>query len=153
MLLQSSLFVKNCFEKKTPNPFINCFQNSGSQHSRRMRSAFKNCPFVPNANTDIYGKKFKFKFKCQYIDTWNKYQNEFKIDLLNGRAQDVKKLLTENLLKSYLERQFFNIPYFLSLLFPSFNSFLLSLSFLLSQPFHNSSLPLCFKKIFDLKTF
>ena len=42
--------------------------------------------------------------KYQCIDTWNKYQKEFKIDILNGRRQDVRKLLTENVLKSYLER-------------------------------------------------
>ena len=42
--------------------------------------------------------------KYQCIDTWNKYQKEFKIDLLNGRRPDVKKLLTESFLQSYLER-------------------------------------------------
>ena len=93
--------VKDCFEKKIPNSFINCSQNSGSQHSHRTCSAFKNCPFVPNANTYIYGKKF-IKYQC--IDTWNKYQKEFKIDLLNGRRPDVRKLLTESFLQSYLER-------------------------------------------------
>ena len=55
--LQNSLFVKDCFEKEIPNPFINYFKKSGSQHSHRTRSAFKNCAFVPKVNTDIYGKK------------------------------------------------------------------------------------------------
>ena len=29
-------------------------------------------------------------------DTWNKYQKQFKTDLLNRRQPDVKKLLTES---------------------------------------------------------
>ena len=74
ILLQNSLFVKDCFEKEIPNPFINYFQKSGSQHSHRTRSAFKNCAFVPKVNTDIYGKK-SVKYQC--IDTWNKYQKRF----------------------------------------------------------------------------
>ena len=41
--LQNSLFVKDCFEKEIPNPFINYFQKPESHHFLRMRSAFKNC--------------------------------------------------------------------------------------------------------------
>ena len=55
--LQNSLFVKDCFEKEIPNPFINYFQKSGSEHSHTMRSAFKKCAFVPKVNTGIYGEK------------------------------------------------------------------------------------------------
>ena len=94
---QNSLFVKDCLEKEILNPFINYFQKSVSQHSHRTRSGFKNCAFVPKGNTDIYGKK-SVKYQC--IDTWNKYQKQFKIDLLNRRRPDVKKLLTESFLKS-----------------------------------------------------
>ena len=75
--LQNSLFVKDCFEKEIPNPFIKYFQKSGSQHSHRMRSAFKNCAFVPKVK--IYGKK-SIKYQCIY--SWNKYQKRFKIDIL-----------------------------------------------------------------------
>ena len=56
ILLQSSLFVKNCFEKEIPDPFINYFKKSGSQHSHRTCSAFKNCAFAPKVTTDIYRK-------------------------------------------------------------------------------------------------
>ena len=99
--LQNSLFVKDCFEKEIPNPFINYFQKSGSKHSHRTHSAFKNCTFVPRVNTDIYRKK-SIKYRC--INACNKYQKQYKIDLLNRKQPDVKKLLTENFLKSYLER-------------------------------------------------
>ena len=67
--LQNSLFVKDCFEKEIPNPFINYFQNPGSQHSHRTQSAFKNFAFVRKVNTDITEKK-SVKYQC--IDTWNK---------------------------------------------------------------------------------
>ena len=96
--LQNNLFVKNCFEKEIPHPFIEYFQKSGSHHSQRTRSAFETCAFVPKVNANIYGKK---PIKCQCIDTWNKYQKQFKIDLLNRRRPDVKKFLTESFLKSY----------------------------------------------------
>ena len=43
ILLQNSLFVKDCLEKEIPNPFINYFKKSGSQHFHRTCSAFKNC--------------------------------------------------------------------------------------------------------------
>ena len=99
--LQNSLFVTYCFEKEIPNPFINYFQESGSQLSHRTRSSFKNCAFVPKVNTDIYAKK-SIKYQC--INTWNKYQKQYKIDFLNRKRPDVKKLLTESFLKSYLER-------------------------------------------------
>ena len=111
---------KIALKKKFPNPFINYFQKSGSQHSHRTRSAFKNCAFVPKVNTDIYGKK-SVKYQC--IVTWNKYQKQFKIDLINRIRPDVKKVFTESFLKSYLERSLFNIPYFPPLLFPSLYSF------------------------------
>ena len=61
--------MKDCFEKEIPNPFINYFQNPGSQHSHRTQSAFKNFAFVRKVNTDITEKK-SVKYQC--IDTWNK---------------------------------------------------------------------------------
>ena len=99
--LQNSLFVKDCFEKEIPNPFINYFQESGSQHIHRTRSAFKKCAFVPKVS--IHRSKNRSNINA-LNDTWNKYQKQFKIDLLNRRRPDVKKLLTESFLKSYLER-------------------------------------------------
>ena len=99
--LQNSLPVKDYFEKEIPKSFINYFQKSGSQNSHRTRSAFKSCGFVPNVNTAIYRKK-SVKYQC--INTWNKYQKQFKIVLLNRRRPDVNKLLTESFLKSFLER-------------------------------------------------
>ena len=35
ILLQISLFVKDCFEKEIPNRFINYLKKSGSQHTHR----------------------------------------------------------------------------------------------------------------------
>ena len=72
-----------------------------TQHSHRTRSTFKNCAFAPKVNTGIYGKKF-IRYQC--IDTWNKYQKQVQIDLLNKRGPNIKKLLTGNFLKSYLEK-------------------------------------------------
>ena len=134
--LQNSLFVKDCFEKEIPHPFINYFQKSRSRHSHRTRSTFKNCAFVPKVNIDIYRKK---SMKNQCINTWNKYQKQSKIDVSNRRRPDVKRSLTESFLKSYLGRYFFNIPYFPPLLFPSLYSFLLlslalSLTLILNSP-------------------
>ena len=51
ILLQNSLFMKDCFEKEILNPFFNYFKKSGSQHSHGTRSTFKNCAFVPKVNT------------------------------------------------------------------------------------------------------
>ena len=99
--LQNSLFVKDCFEKEIPHPFINYFQKPGSQHFHRTRSAIKNYAFVPKVNTGIYRNK-SIKYQC--IDTWNKYQKQLKIDLLNRRRPDVKKFLIESFLKCCLER-------------------------------------------------
>ena len=99
--LQNSLFVKDCFEKEIPHPFINYFQKAGSQYAHRTCSTFKNCALAPKVNTDIYRKK-SIKYQC--IDTWNIYQKQFKIDLLNRRQPDVKKFLTESFLKPYFER-------------------------------------------------
>ena len=99
--LQNSLFVKDCFEKEIPNPFINYFQKSGSQHSHRTRSAFKNCAFVPNVNTDIYRKK---SININASIHWKKYQKQLKINLSNRRLPHVKKSIKVNFLKSYLER-------------------------------------------------
>ena len=53
ILLQSSLFVKNYFEKEISDQFINCFKKSGSQHSHRTCSTFKNCAFAPKVNTHL----------------------------------------------------------------------------------------------------
>ena len=98
---QNSLIVKNCFEKEIPKPLVNYFQKPRSQHSQRTRSAFRNCAFLPKSNTDIYGKK-SIKYQC--IDTWNKYQKQHNIDLLNRRQPDIKNLLIENFLKYCLWR-------------------------------------------------
>ena len=136
--LQNSLFVRDCFEKEIPNPFINYFQKSGSQHSHRTRSTFKNCAFVPKVNKDNYGKK-SVKYQC--TDTWNKYQKQFKIDLLNRRRPDVKKLLTENFLKSYLESKFSTYHTFLPFSFLHF-TFISSFSSLIPYSYSQLSINL-----------
>ena len=61
--LQNSLYVKDCFEKEIPNPFIKYFQKSWSQHSYIERATHLKTAFVPKVNTDIYGKKF-VKYQC-----------------------------------------------------------------------------------------
>ena len=68
-----------------------------------LNQILKNCAFVPKVNTDISGEK-SIKYQC--IITWNRYQMQFKIDVLNRSQPYVKKLLTENFLKSNRERIF-----------------------------------------------
>ena len=103
--LQNSLFVKDYFEKELLSPFINYFQKSVSRH--RTCSAFKNCAFILKVNTDIYGEKF-IKYQC--INTWKKYQKQFKIDLLNRRRADVMKLLNRKPFEIILREIIFQHP-------------------------------------------
>ena len=89
-----------------------------------MHFTFKQCAFAIQVSTYTYGEK-STKYQC--INTWNKYQKQFKIDLSNRQQPDVKNTNRKLFKILYLERSFFNITYFLPLLFTLLYSFLLSL--------------------------
>lgn len=97
--LQNSLSVKDCYEKEIPSPFIHYFQKERSKHFHMKYSTL--CFCTKSKYRHFYRKTF-IKYWC--INTWNKCQKQFKNDLVNRRWPDVKKLLTENILKFYLKR-------------------------------------------------
>ena len=62
---------------------------SGSQHSHRTRSAFKNCAFVPKVNTDIYRKK---SVNYQYMNTLKKISEATQDKSLKQKTTTCKEI-------------------------------------------------------------
>ena len=92
---------KIALKKKFPTQLSTTFKNQclniPIEHAPHLKTVL-----LYRKLTQTFTEKKSIKYQC--IDTWNKYQKQFKIDLLNRRPPDVKKLLTESFLKSYLER-------------------------------------------------
>ena len=91
---------KIAVKKKSPTHLSTTFKKQGLNMPIERTPHLKTV-LLHQKLTDIYRKK-SIKYHC--IDTWNIYQKQFKIDLLNRRQPDVKKFLTENFLKPYFER-------------------------------------------------
>ena len=90
---------KIALKKKFPTHLSTTFKNQGLNISIERAPHLKNV-LLYQKWAYIFTEKNRSNINA-LNDTWNKYQKQFKIDLLNRRRQDVKKLLTESFLKSH----------------------------------------------------
>ena len=72
--------------------FENLFKKASETHSYSTRHAIANSIFLPQPQTDQYGK---FSIKYEIASTWNDIQNKLGINMLEERNSKVKTALVQ----------------------------------------------------------
>ena len=110
-------------KKKSPTHLSTTIKNQGLNLA--MHFTFKQCAFALEVSTYTYREK---STKNQCINTWNKYQKQFKMDLSNRQQPDVKNTNRKLFEILYLEEIIFqhtilsSTSLYFTLLLSSFSS-------------------------------
>ena len=97
--LLNCLFVKSILSNNHLPIFENVFKKASKAHSYSTRHATKNSVFLPQPQTDHYGK---FSITYQGASTLNNLQNKLDIDMLEESNSKVKTALVQLYFNNYL---------------------------------------------------